>query len=583
MARSSQAHRAVARQVVARDSAYVGKLICRAEIALSLDAADALSLVNQVLAAAPDDARGHCLLGRVALALGQPQAALAPLEYAASSSGTAEHCFWHQLCLSELAPREEALAYLHAASGLRPEIVAAAIALGLAFERLEDREQAAHCLHAATLLDPGRADAHAAHGRVRYALGQDETAAEAYVAAARCDPNNAGHHLNLSAALYRLGRFEEARAAAAAAIAINPDFAAAHENLADALLNLNRSAEAIDAYRTAIELSPDNPKPRFGLSLALLKRGDYPNGWASYEHRWLGKRCLRPDLAAPLWQGEDLHDRTILLWGEQGLGDMLQFVRFTTQVAQRGGRVVLQVPHSLFRLLRSVDGVSEIITDKMPMPPIDLHCPLGTLPLVLSVGHDTIPGQRYLHMPPDLPQAINAPARAVSDPLLVGLVWAGDPRPGNREASCIDRRRSMHPAEMAPLLDVDEVRFVSFQFGASAEQRAATGVPLEDALADVSDFAGTAACLSGIDLLISVDTSIVHLAGGLGRPVWMLSRFDACWRWLEDRADTPWYPTMRIFRQPKPDDWPGVVASVRQALSDEVALRTQARLAHRLG
>ncbi len=551
----------------------IRSLIGRAETALSINATrDALDPVNQVLAAAPADARAHCMLGRVALALGQLQAALAPLRHAASLNPIPEHRFWHQLCLGQLAPREEALAHLSTASGLRPGTRSAAMALGLAFEHQEDHEQAAGCLHAATLLDPDRADAHDAHGRVRYALGQDEAAVEAYTAAARCDPSEARFHLDLSAALYRLGRFEKARAAAAEAIAINPDFAAAHENLAHTLLDLNRSVEAIDAYRTAITLSPDDPKPRFGLSLALLKRGDYANGWANYENRWHGERCLRSDLTAPLWQGEALQGRTILLWGEQGLGDMLQFVRFATPVAQRGGRVVLQVPHSLLRLLRMVEGVSEVITDKMPMPPIDLHCPLGTLPHALSIGLDTVPAQSYLRVPPDLRREADAPARAASDPLVVGLVWAGDPRPGNRDVSCIDRRRSMRPAMMASLLDVDDVRFVSCQYGASAEQRAAVGAPLEDALAGVSDFAGTATRLSDIDLLISVDTSIVHLAGGLGMPVWMLSRFDACWRWLEDRSDTPWYPTMRIFRQPEPGDWAAVVGSVRQALIEETRL-----------
>ena len=538
---------------------------------------EALDLVNQALAADPNNARVHCMLGRVALMLGQVQLALAPLQHATRLNSSSEHRFWHQLCLGQLAPREKAPAHLSTASALRPDTVSAAMALGLAFEKLEDRKQAAQCFYAATLLSPELAETHCAHGRVRYALGDDEIAVEAYVAAIRCDPNNACFRLDLSAALYRLGRFEEARGAAAVAVEIDPEFGAAHENLADALLSLNRSAEAVDAYQTAIALSPDNPKPRFGLSLALLKRGDYANGWINYENRWLGKPCLRPDLAVPLWQGEDLRGRTILLWGEQGLGDMLQFVRFATHVAHRGGRVVLQVPQSLLQLLRMVDGVSEVITDKMPVPPIDLHCPLGTLPLALSIALDTIPGHRYLRTPPGLRQAADAQFRAEPDPLVVGLVWAGDPRPGNRNASCIDKRRLMQPATMAPLLEVDGVRCISFQFGASAEHRAAVGGAVEDALAGVSDFAGTAARLSDIDLLISVDTSIVHLAGGLGLPVWMLSRFDACWRWLENRDDTPWYPTMRIFRQPVPGDWASVINSVRRALIEEEARRMPVR------
>lgn len=220
--------------------------------------------------------------------------------------------------------------------------------------------------------------------------------------------------------------------------------------------------------------------------------------------------------------------------------------------------------------MRCVEGVAEVIASGDPIPRIDLHCPMASLPLVFDLRLDTIPAAPYLHLQQDAGPAERCrcgSTGSVQCPgLVVGLVWAGDPRPSQPALNLIDRRRSTTLEVLAPLLDIDEVRFVSFQFGEARRQLAALQLPIADALDGVKDFTDTAVRLMGIDLLISVDTSMAHLAGALGIPVWMLSRFDGCWRWLEQRDDTPWYSSMRIFRQPSAGNWSSVVAEVGTAL-----------------
>lgn len=579
MARSSSARLRSARASVAapartqlRPHPVLLDRIDQAEAALAVGATmQALDLTNAALALAPANARAHCLLGRVALALGQPQVALAPLERAHLLEATPAHRFWHTLCRGRLASGDEAARLLAVAASAAPPTVPARLSLGTAHEALGDPEQALRFYDAALAIDPGHVPTRSARGRLLSRTGSAWRAALDFEAAAAGDPVDLLHRVDLAVALSQAGQFDEACRVVDAVIAVRPDIAVAHDTRGHALLNLNRSIEAIPAFRAAIALQPELTAPRFGLALAMLKSGDLAPGWREYEWRWHTTLRPRTDLVVPCWQGEPLHGRTILIHGEQGLGDMLQFARFVPLVAQRGGRVVLQVPQPLVRLLRGVEGVAEVITGGVRLPPIDLHCPLGSLPHALSIRLDSIPARPYLAAPADTPA--REPDPSAPGPLVVGLVWAGDPRPGNVAASQIDARRSMQPVMLAPLLDVPDVRFVSFQFGATAAQRAATGMPLDDALHDVTDFAGTAARLAGIDLLISVDTSIVHLAGGMGLPVWTLSRFDGCWRWLEDRSDSPWYPSMRIFRQPRLGDWSGLVAEVHDALREFVTTR----------
>ena len=565
------------------DQGLCSPVPCRSPDDGELDRADAdlaadrhgaaLQRGRTVLARWPDHPRALALLGRVALHRDQPDAALEPLRRAVALEPRLDVRIWLALSLDGVGRRREALLQIEEAVASMPPTPAANFAVAMLLERLGRPADAVRHYAACLALDPDRADAHHRHGRALQATGDIAGAIASYRRAIRLRETGteaAKVLSDLSSGLACLGRFDEAHARALAAIGLDPDCAEAQNNAGHALLNLDRSAEAVAFYDAALAVRADYPTARFGRAVALLKSGDFARGWAEYEWRWRDCQRPRPDLAAAAWTGEALGGRTILLHAEQGFGDTLQFVRFAPMVAARGGRVVLEVPRPLVRLLRAVDGVAEVVACGDPLPPFDLHCPMASLPLRVGLSIDGIPAAPYLAGP--VPRRPAAAAHG----LTVGLVWAGDPRPAALRSNLIDRRRSTTPATLAPLLDLAGVRFVSFQVGAAPGELEPHG--LADAVAGVADFADTAARLAGIDLLITVDTAMAHLAGGLGLPVWMLSRHDGCWRWLERRADTPWYPTMRIFRQPAPGDWSAVIAEVRIALQS--AARAGSGLPH---
>ncbi len=541
--------------------------LATAELA-SLALHPALARVSAILRLEPDHAQALALAGKIALFMAQPASGLAALQRAVALQPRSDSRIWLSLCLEQLGRQNEALEQLDIAIEHLPQIAGVHFAVGLMLEKLHSYDKAARLYLAAIALDPGHADAHHHHGRVLHALGQFSLAIDAFQAGLGPGADQASRYTDLSSALANLGRFDEAWQAAEQAVALDPGSAEAQNNLSHALLNLNRSAEAIGPAERAIALRPGYARAHFGHALALLKSGDFERGWAEYEWRWRDCQTPRPELVVPAWQGEPIDGRTILLHAEQGFGDTLQFVRLVPLVAARGGRVILEVPRALVRLLRCIDGVTEVIACGEALPPVDLHCPLASLPRVCSLRLGGIPARPYLFVPQEESARRGAPLRRRAGPagLVAGLVWAGDPRPHELSSNLIDRRRSTTLQSFASLFDVEGVTFVSFQLGQARQELAGFGRPLIDGMEGVADFADTAARLAGVDLLISVDTSMVHLAGGLGMPVWMLSRFDGCWRWLEGRDDSPWYPTMRIFRQPSLGDWPALVGQVAGAL-----------------
>ena len=261
----------------------------------------------------------------------------------------------------------------------------------------------------------------------------------------------------------------------------------------------------------------------------------------------------------------------LLVHSEQGLGDTLQFCRFVPIVAQ-GAKIVLEVQPPLHRLLADLPGIAEIVAEGDKLPPFDLHCALLSLPRFLGTSLETIPGEvPYLTADPLLVSAWRRRLAGLAG-LKIGLVWAGGPRPDEPAESSVDRHRSMPLARLAALAEVEGVSFVSLQKGPPAAQAAQPppGMVLHDFTAELDDFADTAALVEALDLVISVDTAVAHLAGALGKPVWLLNRFDTCWRWLLGRDDSPWYPTLRQFRQPAAEDWDSVIAAVKAALAQRV-------------
>jgi len=267
-------------------------------------------------------------------------------------------------------------------------------------------------------------------------------------------------------------------------------------------------------------------------------------------------------IAQPEWRGEPAAGQRILLHAEQGLGDTLQFVRYAPGVAARGLQVTLEVQAPLVRLLQNLPGVGEVVAAGNPRPEFDLHCPLMSLPLAFATDLDSIPADVPYLFPTSNLLSCWGECLPPRGGVRVGLVWAGNRGHGDVRHHFIDRRRSIDPALLAPLAEVVGVTWVNLQHDATA-----LPFPMTDPMAAICDFADTAALVAQLDLVIGVDTSVVHLAGGMGKPVWMLSRFDGCWRWMHGRHDSPWYPTMRIYRQTAPDDWRPVVARLATDLT----------------
>ncbi|HEX3989780.1 MAG TPA: O-linked N-acetylglucosamine transferase, partial [Acetobacteraceae bacterium] len=304
--------------------------------------------------------------------------------------------------------------------------------------------------------------------------------------------------------------------------------------------------------------------------------GNLPAGLQLHERRWeLLKGEFQPKSTQPVWLGETcIAGKVLYLHREQGLGDTLQFCRYATMAARAGAQVILEVESTLVRPISSLQGVTRVIAEDDPVPDHDLRCPIMSLPLAFGTTIETIPAEiPYLHADPADAEMWRDRLRGIEGKK-VGLVWAGASRTGlGAGVVAADRRRSIALARLAPVTSVSGCTFFSLQLGAAAEQtkQAPAGMALRDHTGELSDFADTAALVDNLDLVISVDTSTAHLAGAMGKPVWLLNRFDTCWRWFLEREDSPWYPTMRIFRQPYPGDWDHVIRSVASALREFVA------------
>jgi Flp pilus assembly protein TadD len=358
------------------------------------------------------------------------------------------------------------------------------------------------------------------------------------------------------------------------ALALQPKHSEAHNNLGNALKNEGNLTEAITAYEKAIALKGDNPDYHNNLAMALLAAGRFEEGWREYEWRWKTKQFVnaQKDTGKPLWHGEAAEGRVLLIRAEQGLGDTLQFCRYAPLAAARGLRVKLEVQPALVKLLGSIKGVEQVIAQGQPLPDGDLYCPMMSLPAALNTRLETIPADvPYLAVSD---ANVNSWRSRLSDDnnskLKVGLVWAGKPRFNSPDLVAADQRRSMAPDVLAPLMDISGIRFYSLQKGGPPAPRE---FGLTDLMDQCDDFIDTAALVMNLDLIISVDTAVAHLAGALGKPVWLLNRFDTCWRWLQTREDSPWYPTLRLFRQPSSGDWKSVVSRVRNELHNVLTTR----------
>lgn len=470
--------------------------------------------------------------------------------------------------LSRLGRHDEAIACHQDVLTAAPNHVSALNNLGMALKAVGRIDDAMACYRKALAANPDFVEARNNLGLAFGSRFEFEDAAACYREVLAVAPDFVPAHNNLGLALADLGRPEEAAASYRRALAINPDDISALGNLGIVSAQLGRTAEAVWCYDRALEIDPSSAAMRVNRAVANLAAGNLAQGWADMESRWdAGALSPRP-MPMPRWAGEDIAGRVILLHAEQGLGDIIQFSRYVPMVADLGATVILEVPESLRSLLaRSWPRVT-VRPEGEVSPAADVHCPLMSLPLRFDTALETIPASIPYLSPPPVAAAIWRKRVEPHRGFKVGLVWAGAPRPSDEGAHSTDRRRSMPLARFAPLAAIPHATFFSLQKGDAAAQ--ANGpecpFPLVDFTAELDDFDATAALASNLDLVITVDTAVAHLAGALGKPVWVLSRFDACWRWLRDRTDSPWYPTARVFRQPRPGDWNAVVVQVADEL-----------------
>lgn len=472
--------------------------------------------------------------------------------------------------LQKLDRWDEARACFLKALDLKPDYPEANFNLGNVLQESDHLAAAIACYRRAVVCRPDYPEAHNRLGRALHLAGDVAWASACFRRAIACDPDAAAVYDNWGVMLGALGRFDQALAAFRNALALDPAGAEIHNDFG-VMHHADGRQDAAEAdYLRAIACDPGHAEAHWNLGLVRLLRGDYRSGWDEYEWRWKCNTVMRRILPAyeqPAWTGEAGRGRTILLWAEQGAGDTLQFVRFVPQVIERGWRVVLGVPPSLARLARTIPDLAvpdlAVVVEGETLPPFDVHCPLMGLPPRLDLDVGAIPSAAgYLAADPDVAgqwrtRLAGLPGRKV------GVVWRGNP------VHARDRHRSLDPAWLSPALDLPGLSVVSLQKDGRPEEFASLGLscPFLDAGPHLGDYAETAALIANLDLLISVDTSVVHLAGAMGRPVWTLLDFVCDWRWLEKRPDSPWYSSMRLFRQARPGDWAAVAAEVRAALA----------------
>jgi tetratricopeptide (TPR) repeat protein len=479
--------------------------------------------------------------------------------------------------LTSLGRLDEALASYDRAVATAPDYAAAWANRGDLLAGLDRHADALASFDCALIAEP--ANQQAAYGRAEALarLDRHAEAVAAYDGLLAREPEFGVAHFGRGRSLLALSRYDESAASFATASRCHPDSVEAQVGQAGALFALRRFREASSVYDQILMLHLDNADAHFNQGLCHLALGDFARGWRGFEWRWQTKymRDSWRDFGVPQWRGGvDIAGKTLLLHAEQGFGDVLQFCRYAPLVAAEAN-VVLEVPPPLGRLFTRLAGRGQLIAKGDALPKFDLHCPLLSLPLAFNTTLQTIPGTTpYLAADPLAVAGWQKRLSGVAG-LHVGLCWAGSPRHEDLAALSVDRRRSIALAQYAPLNAVAGVSFVSLQKGEAATQTAASsvGLPIHDWTDELHDFADTAALIEALDLVITVDTAVAHLAGALAKPVWILNRFDACWRWLIDRDDSPWYPTARLFRQPAPGDWDGVIADVCKALTALVSHR----------
>ena len=534
------------------------------------DYAGAAALFREIIARVPGMIAAHNNLG-VALRLDGHEAEAAAAFRRATEIAPDYSAAYANLGLTLRArgESEEAVAAFRRAAALDPSNAELQSHLASAYGALNRYDLAVAHLRRATELRPHFPSAYANLGMALTELNRWDEAVAAYERAAALDPDDASIRVNLAFARDDPAGVAHAEAECRRLIAARSNLPEAHNALGLILQKQNRLAESIDSYRRASALKPDFLPAAINESLVLLLMGRYEEAWPKYEWRRRLPMLRRNQRAMPPWQGEDIAGKSILLHSEQGFGDTIQFLRYVPLVAERARHVVLEIPRPLVRMAASlpIENVT-IVPNNRPPPSADVHAPMLGLPRIFQTRVDNIPGG-VPYLTPRRPLVERWAQRLAADTRFkVGLAWAGNPEHrGNRS-------RSLTLGRLAPLLAVRDVGWYGLQVGPPAEE--IKRLP-KDTVADLSpqlaDFAETAGAILNLDLVIAVDTAVAHLAGALARPVWIMIAFSPDWRWLLNRDDSPWYPSVRLYRQPAPGDWDSVIARVAADVAARAARR----------
>ncbi len=469
----------------------------------------------------------------------------------------------------QLGEYEAGIECMRRAIALMPNRADAHDNLGKALRERGRLAEAVACCQRALELKPDYAEAHNNLGAAFQEQGKLDEAVACYRRALQLKPDYAKAHNNLGIAFTDQGKLDEAIACYRRALQLKPDYDEAHNNLGAAFHNQGKLDEAIACYRRALQLKPDYAEAHKNCGHAWLLAGDWQRGWPEYQWRWQTRNFPPRPFSQPLWNGEPLAGKTILLHAEQGLGDTIQFIRYASIVKQHGGTVIVECQKLLLGLLEGCPGVDRLAAQGDALPAFDVHAPLLSVPGILNTSPETVPARiPYLLAKPALLEPWRTRLIEFGG-LKIGIAWRGSPE--HRK----DRARSIPLSCFEPLASLPAIHLVSLQKGAGAEelQEVRDHFPVTDLGGRLQDFMDTAAVLANLDLVTTCDTAVAHLAGALGVPVWVALPFVPDWRWLLDRSDTPWYPTMRLFRQKKPGDWAGVFEEIKTALSSRLQAR----------
>ncbi|MBI2978331.1 MAG: glycosyltransferase family protein [Rhodospirillales bacterium] len=531
---------------------------------------EAERLYKRLAAKRPADAMLLSRLGAALAGQGKLVEALAALRRALEIDADLVDALNNIGIVHRLQGRVEAAAEaFNRALAINPDLLSAHVNLGALLYDAGKPDEAEQVYRRALAIDPDLAEAHNGLGAVQLDRGALDEAAAAFERALALDPGHAVALSNLGSVKRQQGDHSGAADCYRRALVIRPRLVEAHANLGNMLRGEGAFDDAAAALRRALDIDRSHPEAHWNLAGLLLLKGNFKDGWAEYE--WRAKcrqfRGLKWDFGKPRWNGTAIRRKHILLYAEQGLGDAIQFVRYVPLVAEQARHVVVRCPPPLARLFETVAGVAVVGPDIETKTRFHVAAPLMSLPAILGTDLATIPSTvPYLAAP----SGVAAPLATTAAPagtLKVGLAWAGNPEHKN------DRNRSIGLARLAPLLDTPGCTFYSLQVGAGRDAigRLCLGDRITDLGQGFGDFADTAATIAALDLVIAVDTSVAHLAGALAKPVWTLLPRVPDWRWLMDRDDSPWYPTMRLFRQRTAGDWSAVVAAVAAALRDRAA------------